>query len=94
MTFQFGSVSELIGRCLMDHGRFDEAASEFRAALDLPAVNGDAALSLRFDLGLVLEAAGQLDEALDQFENIYRERPSYHDAAAKISALRRMLENE
>ncbi len=88
------SATELIGRCLMDNGRFEDAATEFRAALDHPAVTGEPALGLRFELGLALEAAGRLDDALMQFERLYAAQPSYPDVAMKIRLLRKMLENE
>src|SRR5439155_18705979 len=52
-----GTASELIGRCFMDHGRFEEAAAELRNALEQPGVAGECALNLRFELGLALEAA-------------------------------------
>jgi len=88
------TASELIGRCLMDHGRFEEAATEFRNVLDEPSLAGESALNLRFELGLALEAAGRLDDALAQFERVYSSQPSYPDAAMKIRALRRTLEHE
>ena len=88
------TVTELIGRCLMDSGRFEDAATEFRNALEQSGVTGEPALSLRFELGLALEAAGRVDEALGQFENVYATQPSYPDAAMKIRALRRILEHD
>jgi len=89
-----GTASELIGRCFMDHGRFEEAAAELRNALEQPGVAGECALNLRFELGLALEAAGRFDEALAQFDRVYAGQPSYPDAAMKIRALRRTLEHE
>jgi tetratricopeptide (TPR) repeat protein len=83
---------ELIGRCLMDQGRFDEAALELITALDQPTIREDAARGLRFELGLALEAAGRLDEALAEFERIYEDQPSYPDVALKIRVLRKTLE--
>jgi tetratricopeptide (TPR) repeat protein len=88
------SSFELIGRCLLDHGRFDEAVKEFHTALDHPSIVGDVALQMRFQLGLALEASGRLDEALDQFEIIYAAQPSFADAVLKIRVLKKALENE
>ena len=89
-----GRATELVGRCLMDHGRFEEAASEFRAALEFPEVGRETGLGVRFELGLALEAGGRLDEALAEFERVYAAQPSYPDAALKIRVLRKALENE
>ena len=49
-------------------------------------------LDMRFQLGLALEAAGRPRESLDEFERIYTADPSFPDAASKIRALRKSLE--
>jgi len=89
-----GPVCELIGRCHMDHGRFEEAASEFRTALQQPGVAGESALKIRFELGLALEAAGRLDEGLAEFDRVYAAHPNFPDVALKIRSLRRALETD
>jgi len=73
----------------MDHGRFEEAVSEFRTALDQPSVTGESALKMRFELGLALEAAGRLDEGLTEFDRVYATQPNFPDVALKIRSLRR-----
>ncbi len=85
---------ELIGRCCMDQGRFDDATVEYRAALAQSGIAPDAALNVRFELGIALEAAGKLDEAVTEFELIYASQPSYPDVALKIRVLRKTLELE
>jgi tetratricopeptide (TPR) repeat protein len=85
---------ELIGRCCMDQGRFEDAAVEFRAALDQQGLAPDAVISVHFELGIALEAAGRLDEALSEFEMIYGVQPSFPDVAMKIRVLRKTLETE
>ena len=89
-----GAACELIGRCHMDHGRFEEAVTEFRTALDQPGVTGDSALKMRFELGLALEAAGRLDEGLAEFDRVYSSQPNFPDVALKIRSLRRALETD
>ena len=85
---------ELIGRCCMDQGRFDDATIEYRAALAQPGLAPDALLNVRFELGIALEAAGKLEAALAEFEKIYGEQTSFPDVALKIRVLRKTLEPE
>ena len=85
---------ELIGRCCMDQGRFDDATVEYRAALDQQGLAPDASINVRFELGIALEAAGKLAEAVSEFEMIYALQPSYPDVALKIRVLRKTLEME
>ncbi len=90
----FGPRSaEMIGRCLLDQGRFEEAVDEFHAALALPNLSAESMAGLRFQLGLALEAGGQLGEALEQFQLVFTQQASYPDVALKIRVLRKALEN-
>jgi tetratricopeptide (TPR) repeat protein len=89
----FGSRSaEMIGRCLLDQGRFDEAAEEFTSALEGLGESSDAGVCLRFQLGLAHEVAGHAHQALIEFERVYAVQPNYPDVAQKIGVLRRALE--
>lgn len=87
-----GRCAEMIGRTLLDQGRFDEAVDEFVGALARP-LDPDAQLNLRFHLGLALEAAGRAQEALTEFEAVYAAQANYPEVAVKIRGLRRTLEN-
>jgi len=82
-------AGELAGHCLMDLGRFDEAADALHAALAAPEITPSAAIDLRFQLGLALEAAGRGGEALAEFERVYSAQASYPDVAMKIRHLRK-----
>jgi tetratricopeptide (TPR) repeat protein len=89
----FGPRSaEMIGRCLLDEGRFDEAAEEFARALEGFEEASEAGVCLRFQLGLAHEVAGHAPEALAEFERVYAVQPNYPDVAQKIGILRRALE--
>lgn len=83
--------AEMIGRCLLDQGRFDEAAQEFSAALELGQANPELAADLRYQLGLAHEAADRLDAALAEFERVYAAQSNYPDVALKIRVLRKTL---
>jgi tetratricopeptide (TPR) repeat protein len=90
-AFQSRSA-EMIGRCLLDEGRFDEAAEEFARALEGFEEASEAGVCLRFQLGLAHEVAGHAPEALAEFERVYAVQPNYPDVAQKIGILRRALE--
>jgi len=83
--------AEMVGRSMLDQGRFEEAAQEFIVALELPGLNAEGANDLRFQLGLAYEAAGRSEEALAEFERVYAASPSYPDVALKIRVLRQAM---
>jgi len=80
--------AEMVGRSMLDQGRFEEAAQEFIVALELPGMTPEGGHDLRYQLGLAYEAAGRIEEALAEFERVYSDMPSYPDVALKIRALR------
>jgi tetratricopeptide (TPR) repeat protein len=86
-------ASEMIGRCMLDQGRFDDAAMEFANAVSQPDVDSHAQVGLRFQLGLAHEAAGRGREALEEFERVYALQNNYPDVALKIRVLRKTLES-
>ncbi len=89
----FGQRSaEMIGRCLLDQGRFDDAAAEFARALEGLGDSSEAGVCLHFQLGLAHEVAGHLPEALAEFERVYAVQPNYPDVAQKLRLLRRAPE--
>ncbi len=85
--------AEMVGRCLLDQGRFEDAASEFRAALDSGRLDMETEVNLRYQLGLAHEAAGRVSEALGEFEGVHAAQPNYPDVALKIRVLRKSLES-
>lgn len=80
--------AEMVGRSMLDQGRFEEAAQEFIVALELPGLSDEGGHDLRYQLGLAYEAAGRTEDALAEFERVYSDVPSYPDVALKIRALR------
>jgi tetratricopeptide (TPR) repeat protein len=85
--------TEMIGRSLLDEGRFDDAAREFETGLNLPGLTPMARADMRYQLGLAHEAAGRLEQALAEFERVYSMHASYPDVAVKIRGLRKSLES-
>jgi tetratricopeptide (TPR) repeat protein len=85
--------TEMVGRCLLDEGRFDEAAREFTRGLEVQGLSPMAKADLRYQLGLAQEAAGHTAAALAEFERVYAMHASYPDVALKIRVLRKALEH-
>ena len=84
--------AEMIGRCLLEEGRFEDAALEFTQALAFATLEPDVAVGVRFQLGIALEAAGRTQEALAEFERVFEVQANYPDVALKIRDLRKYLE--
>jgi tetratricopeptide (TPR) repeat protein len=82
----------MMGRCLLDQGRFEEATHEFMIALDHPDLPAEAEIGLRYHLGLALEAAGKLREAMREFERVFAMQANYSDVALKLRTMRKALE--
>lgn len=85
-------AAEMIGRCMLDQGRYDEATSEFQIALQSPDLPAEAAIGLRYHLGLALEAAGSLKQAVAEYERVFAQQANYSDVALKLRVLRKALE--
>jgi tetratricopeptide (TPR) repeat protein len=85
-------AAEMIGHCLLEEGRFDEAAQELSEALAAGGLDPADAVGIRFQLGLALEAGGRMPEALAEFERLFEIQANYPDVAQKIRDLRKHLE--
>ncbi|OFW51381.1 MAG: hypothetical protein A3G77_06555 [Acidobacteria bacterium RIFCSPLOWO2_12_FULL_68_19] len=66
---------------LLESGRFDEAAGEFRAVLQL----APGAVEARNNLGVALASLGRLEEAIDQFQQAVALRPEFADARRNLA---------
>ena len=84
---------EMIGRCYLDQGRFDEAIEEFERALTDEALDAEARMGLHYEIGVAHQAAGRMREALATFESIHAEQPDFPDVESKIRAIRKSLGN-
>jgi len=99
-SFRFASTdptfksraAEMIGHCLLEEGRIEDASRELTEALADPELDALASVGIRFQLGLALEAAGQLQDALHQFEQVFAVQASHRDVAQKIRVLRKDLD--
>lgn len=71
------------GVCLLELGNAAEAKTRFEAALRLNADSG----AIHFNLGRALEASGQSDEALHEYELAIEQQGSYPNAETALGNL-------
>ncbi|NOT33761.1 MAG: hypothetical protein HOP12_06270 [Candidatus Eisenbacteria bacterium] len=84
-------ASEMIGRCLVDEGRFEEAIRELSEVLRSPHLSTESVLGLRYQLALAHETAGDAKAALEEYERVFAQQANYSDVALKLRALRQSL---
>ena len=77
----------LQGLCFRDQENYADAEEVFTALLSLDALDSDRILALRYELGLLYEAAGRKDEALQVFREIFDNNPGFRDTMQKIAFL-------
>jgi pilus assembly protein FimV len=83
------NCSTMLGLSFMDKGEPNIAALWYRRALEVPGLEDETVLALRYDLGLALDAAGESSAALDCFRQVYATNIEYRDVADRISTLQR-----
>jgi tetratricopeptide (TPR) repeat protein len=70
-----------------DKGEQKIAALWYKRALNVPGLDPETILALRYDLGISLEMAGDSDEALDCFRQVYAMNIDYRDVSDRIATL-------
>jgi pilus assembly protein FimV len=83
------NCSTMLGLSFMDKGEPNIAALWYQRALEVPGLEHESILALRYDLGLALDAAGDSTAALDCFRQVYAANIEYRDVADRISTLQR-----
>ncbi len=81
----------LKGLCLLDQGAFAEAEEIFRSGLDNLPLSRAETTGLRFELGLLYQAWGRPEQALETFETVAAEDSFYRNVGEKLAALREEL---
>jgi tetratricopeptide (TPR) repeat protein len=82
-------AQEMIGRCLADSGRNDDAVKEFEDALRSPTLDAAGEAELRLQLALSLAALGHTPDALAQLEIADMRFPGRPDVAERLAEWRR-----
>ncbi|MGH9494028.1 MAG: tetratricopeptide repeat protein, partial [Candidatus Sulfotelmatobacter sp.] len=83
------NCSTFLAICFMDKGEPRIAALWYREALELPGLEQETILALRYDLGVSLDLAGEADAALDNFRQVYAMNIDYRDVSGRIATLQK-----
>jgi tetratricopeptide (TPR) repeat protein len=83
------NCATLLALSFMDKGEPKIASLWYQRALELPGLDQEAILALRYDLGVSLETAGESSSALDSFRQVYAMNIDYRDVADRIAMLQK-----
>jgi hypothetical protein len=84
--FEAGSM---LARLYRDRGEVARAIEWFERAAEAPANSIDAGRELLYDLGILLQQAGERERALAVFLELDAEAPGYHDVPDRVADLSR-----
>jgi pilus assembly protein FimV len=88
--FQYSmNCATLLAICFMDKAEPKIASLWYQRALDMPGLDSEAVMALRYDLALALDMAGDADAALDSFRQVYAMNIDYRDVADRIATLQK-----
>ncbi len=88
--FQYSmNCATLLALSFMDKGEPKISALWYQRALDMPGLDLEAVMALRYDLALALDMAGEADAALDSFRQVYAMNIDYRDVADRIATLQK-----
>ncbi|MBN2582100.1 MAG: tetratricopeptide repeat protein [Planctomycetes bacterium] len=85
----------MLGKCFFKSRLLQEAAAQFKTAIDGYELQGDALWKeLRYNLGMTFETMKKHQEAIDCYSEIVMTDFQYRDAAKRLSKLRKELEGD
>jgi pilus assembly protein FimV len=88
--FQYSmNCATLLAISFMDKGEPKISSLWYQRALDMPGLDQEAVMALRYDLALALDMAGEADAALDSFRQVYAMNIDYRDVADRIATLQK-----
>ncbi|MCR5252257.1 MAG: tetratricopeptide repeat protein [Treponema sp.] len=83
------------GSCFMVANRYDNAAMDFQRAIDLDKTNSNSeTLFARYFLGLCYEKSRKIDDAIKQWEEIYKRNKNFRDVASKLQEYKDLQAND
>ncbi|HYA88826.1 MAG TPA: tetratricopeptide repeat protein, partial [Nitrospirota bacterium] len=80
----------MLGLCYMEQGEYQNAATEILYALRCAASLGleeQDTLGMHYDLGLAYQGAGNLNNAINEFQIVLALNPGYRDTKTKLKEL-------
>jgi tetratricopeptide (TPR) repeat protein len=82
---------EMIALCFLEKNEPGSAARELDRALELPGHGPEETISIRYNLGVANERLGNLDRALQHYEEVYLLNVDFLKVAAKVRELKARL---
>ncbi len=82
---------EMIALCYLEKNEPAEAARELTRALELPGHGPEETISIRYNLGTACERLGNLDKALQHFEEVYLLNVDFLKVATKVRELKQRI---
>ena len=82
----------MLGLCYMEKGEYQNAISEIQTALDYSeklGIDTENQIAMHYDLGLAFQGAGNINSAINEFQEVVNENLRYRDTAAKLKELRK-----
>lgn len=86
-TRRFFQCANLLGHCFMQKSMPNLAEKWYRRALETPGLDEEEKQALWYELGLVYEADGDLENAERYFEKVYAENIDFRDVSERIKNL-------
>jgi len=77
----------LLGLAFMEKSQPSIAAMWYERALEIPGLDQESILALRYDLGVAQELAGDIPAARQSFSQVYGMNIDYRDVAERLAAL-------
>lgn len=85
----------MLGKCFFQRKLFQEAAAQFRTAIEAHELEGDPTWKeLRYNLALTYEAMKNYDEAAERYSEIVMADYNYRDAAKRLQEIREKTEQQ
>jgi len=82
---------EMIALCFLEKNEPASAARELSRALELPGYGPEETISIRYNLAVAHERLGNLDRALQHFEEVYLLNVDFLKVATKVKELKQKL---
>ncbi len=82
---------EMIALCFLEKNEPASAARELSRALELPGYGPEETISIRYNLAVANERLGNLDRALQHFEEVYLLNVDFLKVATKVKELKQRL---
>lgn len=84
---RFMECTAMIGACLIELGRGEEAIQHFLDSLNKKGASEAAYRTIKYELALAYEGFGEPEKALELFQEIHQQAPTYRDVESRIKAL-------